>query len=99
MECREEFIRESIFFDVNGLKGDDLRYLVSLFDVKTFPKDEIIFCEGTPRENFLVVIKGEIEISKRKPASKRSLIVLKDGDFLGEGLFFEDSPHSTNAEA
>ena len=98
MESREKFIRENIFFNVNELKGEDLRYLVSLLEVKTFPKGEIVFCQGTPRDNFLIIIKGELEISKKQPAAKRRLTVLREGDFVGEGLFLDDFPHSTNAE-
>jgi aspartate ammonia-lyase len=70
-----------------------------LFQVKTFPKDEILFYEGTPRNNAFAIVKGELEISRKEPTGKRRLIVLKDGDFVGEGLFLEDSSHSTTAQA
>ncbi len=78
---------------------DDLKYMTSLFEVKIFSKDAMLFYEGTPRDNFFIIIKGELEISKRKPAGKRRLIVLRDGDFVGEGMFLDNYPHSTNAEA
>ena len=97
MESKESFVRGNTLF--NELTENELKYAASLFDARTFSKGEILFYEGTPRDRFFVIIKGEMEISKRKPAGKRRLIVLREGDFVGEGLFLDDSAHSTNAEA
>jgi aspartate ammonia-lyase len=94
--CRKYFPK---YFDVNQLKGDDLKYLSSLFEIKTFSKGDVLFYEGTSRETFFIIMKGELEVSKKEPAAKRKLIVLREGDCVVEGLFLDDSPHSTNAEA
>lgn len=97
MKSKTKLIRENILFD--EIKDDDLKYLGSLFEIKIFPKGEILFYEGTPRDKFFLIIKGEVEISKNKAADKRRLIGLSGSDFVGEGLFLDDFPHSTNAEA
>ena len=89
MESKESFVRGNTLF--NELTENELKYAASLFDARTFSKGEILFYEGTPRDRFFVIIKGEMEISKRKPAGKRRLIVLREGDFVGEGLFLDDS--------
>jgi aspartate ammonia-lyase len=96
MESIKDLLSENIIF--KELKDDDLRYMVSLFEIKKFPKGKILFYEGTPRDRFFVIIKGELEISKKKPAGKKGLVVLRDGDFVGEGMFLDESPHSTNVE-
>jgi len=97
MESTEERLRENVLF--SELEVGDLKYLAALFEVRTAPKGETLFYEGTPRDRFFVIIKGDVEISKKKPAGKQRLIVLRGGDCVGEGLFLEDGPHSTNAEA
>jgi CRP-like cAMP-binding protein len=76
-----------------------VKYLASLFEIKVFPKGEILFYEGAPRDKFFLIIKGELEISKNKMADKRRLIRLSSSDFVGEGLFLDNLHHSTDAEA
>ena len=97
MVSTEGLLRGNALF--RELKAGDLAYLGSLFELGRFSKGETFFYEGTPRDRFFVITKGDLEISKMRPAGKQRLIVLSEGDFVGEGLFLDDSPHSTNAEA
>ena len=97
MVSTEGLLRGNALF--RELKAGDLAYLGSLFELGRFSKGETCFYEGTPRDRFFVITKGDLEISKMRPAGKQRLIVLSEGDFVGEGLFLDDSPHSTSAEA
>ena len=97
MESKEAFLRGNSLF--TELKHDDISYLISLFGKVSLSRGEMLFYEGTPREQFFLILQGDLEISRREPAGRKRLIFLREGDFVGEGLFLDDSPHTTSAEA
>jgi len=79
------------------IEGDELDYISNFFEYKEYEKGDFIFLENTKRDSFIVISEGKVEISKNMPASRRKLVELGKGDFLGESMFFEDYQHTTNA--
>jgi aspartate ammonia-lyase len=74
--------------------------LFEKFEVRSFPKGELLFTENTDRRSLWIIFEGEVELIKRTPfgEEKRILIFTKQ-DFLGEGVLMDDSPHATSARA
>ncbi|NOQ25707.1 MAG: aspartate ammonia-lyase [Bacteroidales bacterium] len=67
---------------------------------KEFAKGKLLFEEHGPRKDIFIIFKGEVELFKSIHfGAETRLSYFKKGDFLGEGSWADDSPHSTSARA
>jgi aspartate ammonia-lyase len=84
----------------NGFEEEELEVLVDALQEKTYQKGELLFEENGPRKDIFIIYKGEVELFKTPSfGSETKLSYFKNGDFLGEGSWASDSPHSTSARA
>lgn len=60
---------------------------------------EVLFREGDPGNEMYLIRSGRIEISAFAAGVKKTLAVLKEGDFIGEMAFIDGSPRSATATA
>jgi CRP/FNR family transcriptional regulator, cyclic AMP receptor protein len=68
--------------------------------VHMIDQGKIIFSEGDPATEMYIIIKGEVEISKRTSLeTSKTLIVLKEGDIFGEMAIIEKKTRSATAIA
>jgi aspartate ammonia-lyase len=92
------FLRRIELF--RGLDEAELSMLASCARLKSYSPGEFLFRENGPREDIFIIYEGEAELLKSGPYGDESrLSVFGKGDFLGEGPWAEDSPHSTSARA
>jgi aspartate ammonia-lyase len=95
---KNTFIKDIELF--KGLSEDELEVLVQNLEQKEFIKGELLFEEHGPRKDIFIIYKGEVELFKSIHfGSETRLSYFKKGDFLGEGSWADDSPHSTSARA
>ena len=80
------------------LAEDERRQLLQYLRRRVLLKGRFLFEENNPREEMFLIESGEVELVKndRFRGSKR-VYAFGAGDFLGEGAFFDDQPHSTTA--
>ena len=80
------------------LDETELTALLHYLRRKTLATGRFLFEENARREEMFLLESGEVELIKndRFRGSKR-VYVFGPGDFLGEGAFFDDQPHSTTA--
>ncbi|NOZ14193.1 MAG: aspartate ammonia-lyase [Acidobacteria bacterium] len=97
MKERKELLKATVLFE--KLNEEELEKIAACFTAKKFSPKEVLFREHSPRNRFMVVMEGEVEISKRVHAGKEVLAVLSKGDFLGEAIFLDDTVHSATATA
>jgi aspartate ammonia-lyase len=72
--------------------------LSSAFVFTKMKRDSLLFAENTPRKNLYIIYEGEVELFKKTSfGEEKRLGVFSKYDFLGEGSFIDDSPHSTSA--
>jgi CRP-like cAMP-binding protein len=64
---------------------------------KNYPANTIIFCEFEPGNDFYLIQKGKVRISKVVGETEKTLDVLKDGDIFGEMAILEEQPRSATA--
>lgn len=64
---------------------------------KVFKEGEILFEEGDPGNEMYLIRSGKIEISAKAAGMKKTLAVLKEGDFVGEMAIIDGSPRSATA--
>ncbi len=84
----------------NGLSEDEYQMLTCCVDSKQFKPNELLFRENGPRESIFIIYEGEVELYKSNPYGvELKLTHFGKGDFLGEGSWATDSPHSTSARA
>jgi aspartate ammonia-lyase len=84
-----------LFQDIND---NEIEFISSFFSLSEVKSNTLLFAENTPRKNFYIIVEGEVELFKKTPfGEERRLGVFTKYDFLGEGSFIDDSPHSTNA--
>ncbi len=93
------FLKEVELF--RGLDENEYRVLCSSLEERRVSKAEFLFRENTPRTDIFIIFHGEIELFKKTPSggAEKKLTIFGRGDFLGEGSWANDSPHSTSARA
>lgn len=92
------FIKEIELF--KGLSEKEFEVLAENIVEKKYKKGELLFEENGPRKDIFIIYKGEVELFKSVHfGAETRLSYFSKGDFLGEGSWANDSPHSTSARA
>ncbi len=93
-----QFIREIEL--LRGLDDEEFKVLSGCFIEKHYPTDALLFAENEPRQEIFIIYKGEVVLYKTTTlGQEKRLAHFSSGDFLGEGSWADDSPHSTSARA
>jgi CRP-like cAMP-binding protein len=66
---------------------------------RAYKKDDMIFAEGEPGEEFFIIKSGSVKITKITNNSEILLAVLKAGDIFGEMALLESKPRTACAIA
>lgn len=82
------------------LDGKQLEALAESVREVSFEKGDLLFWENGPREEFFIILEGQVDLFKTSPyGAEVKLAQFHTGDFLGEGSWMADSTHSTTARA
>ncbi len=91
-----EFLKKIELF--RGLTDDEYQMLMCCVEVKTYRAYQFLFRENGRRENIFIIYEGEVELFKSNPYGvEMKLTYFSKGDFLGEGSWDTETPHSTSA--
>lgn len=83
-----------------GLNEDEFKGLAKSVKERRYKVDDLLFRENGPREDIFIIYDGSVELFKSNPYGVEvRLTLFGKGDFLGEGSWANDSPHSTSARA
>lgn len=100
MELNETLLflkRIELFRDLNE---NELKELSKSVKEKKYVPNDLLFRENGPREDIFIIYIGEVELFKSNTYGVETRLTLfGKGDFLGEGSWANDSPHSTTARA
>ncbi|MDH4262006.1 MAG: Crp/Fnr family transcriptional regulator [Spirochaetia bacterium] len=66
---------------------------------KEFQPGEMIFCEFEPGDDFYLIQKGKVKISKIVKDTEKTMDILEAGDIFGEMAILEEQPRSASATA
>lgn len=84
----------------NGLTDDEFDVLIKNMEKKSFKTGELLFEQNGPRKDIFIIFSGQVELFKTIHfGAETKLSYFTRGDFLGEGSWASDSPHSTSARA
>lgn len=93
-----DFLKKIELF--RGLTDDEYTSLTPCIKEKTYKPNELLFRENGARESIFIIYKGTVELFKSNSFGvELKLTYFSKGDFLGEGSWASDSPHSTSARA
>ncbi len=88
-------LRKVNFFANVGL--DRIDGIVSRFFAYDLPRGKIVIKEGSVGEALYIIKLGECEVFKKKGwFGKKTLAILKEGDFAGEMSLVSDEPTSAS---
>jgi len=100
MELNETLLflkKIELFRDLNE---DEFKELTKSVREKKYVVNDLLFREGGSREDIFIIYSGEVELFKSNTYGVETRLTLfGKGDFLGEGSWANDSPHSTSARA
>jgi two-component system sensor histidine kinase VicK len=75
-----------------GLKGEGLEHLRAVACQRFYPPDAVVVREEEVGQSFFVILKGEVEVTKRLEGQARRLLQRhSSGDFFGEMALIEAS--------
>ncbi len=79
------------------LNEQELQLFLEHIQVKTYPKEALICCEGDTGDSLFIISHGEVAVSRQMPSGKEVWVRnLKEGDFCGEfGFFTDQKRHAT----
>lgn len=79
---------------------DELDKIAGIVELKTYPKDTVLFEENYERSKIRLIYKGKVELFKKTAFGEIiPITVFDEYDFIGEGAIVDDSPHSTSAKS
>lgn len=92
---REFISRVALFSD---LSDDERDLIADSVETEEYKPGHLLFEENSPRRNLYIIYSGEVELFKKTPfGEEKRLAFFHDRDFLGEGAFMDDYPHSASA--
>lgn len=84
----------------NSLSDEEFKILAENINEKKYGKGKLLFEENGPRKDIFIIYSGEVELFKTIHFGvEKKLSYFSKGDFLGEGSWANDTPHSTSARA
>lgn len=93
-----DFLKKIELF--RGLNEEEFELLTTFIEQRDIKANGFLFKENGPRESIFIIYKGEVELFKGNSYGvELKLTRFGIGDFLGEGSWASDSPHSTSARA
>ncbi|XP_075606284.1 cGMP-dependent protein kinase 2-like isoform X2 [Balearica regulorum gibbericeps] len=73
--------------------------LLDAMEECTFPPGHVIIHEGDEAENFYIILKGEVRVSRGVHGRQRLVRVLRAGEHFGERALLRNTPRTASCQA
>ncbi len=92
-----DFIKNVELF--KNLEKVEIEKLIGFIKIENIAKGNYLFKQNTPRENLFMIFEGAVDLVKATPfGTEKKLNKFSKFDFLGEGSFMDNYPHSTSGK-
>ena len=78
------------------LSEEDLERLYRMAETVSIPAGQLVLREGDPGDSLYVVLKGDLEVTKRQGGQDVLLALYDPGQFFGEMALLEQAPRSAS---
>lgn len=94
----KELLKKTPLF--SGLADEDLGALSEIVGNRSATRSEVLFYQGDPGDEFLVLVEGSVKVELMNPDGKElTLTILTPYQFLGELALLDDVPRSATVVA
>ena len=104
-EVLPKLVKIQLFSDFNIDDENDCRILRAVYDsmvIENYQKGDVIIEEGKIGDDFYILYKGEVHISRRTPAGDKIALADLSSDmniFFGETALISDDPRTATVQA
>jgi HEAT repeat protein len=82
-----------------GLDPEDLERIATLFTERRYDTGELIFAWGAEGDEMLIIVEGEVTVSRPQKGSEIPLRTVRSGDYVGELSLLRGQPRTANVTA
>ncbi|MFZ5878957.1 MAG: cyclic nucleotide-binding domain-containing protein [Chloroflexota bacterium] len=83
----------------NGFNEDNLKDIAGRFSDVEYAEGEVIFEQGSKAEAFFLIVKGRVNIVRKKDGREHTLAYLVNNDYFGEMALVSRRPRSATVTA
>ena len=94
-----EYNVEQVYNVVGDLPAGDVGAIVGRLNVSRVEAGSVIGRQGAPADKFVIVLEGEVEITRVGDGEPERVMTLGPGDFFGEVAILRDTPRSATLTA
>ena len=104
-EVLPKLVKIQLFSDFNIDNENDCRILRAVYDsmvIENYQKGDVIIEEGKIGDDFYILYKGEVHISRKTPAGDKIALADLSSDmniFFGETALISDDPRTATVQA
>ncbi len=85
---------------LSNLRTDEIEYIAGLMETRNYHESEIIFEEGTPGNEFFIILSGSVLVRKKDNLGKEhQLTTISGGECFGEMALIDEKPRSAGVRA
>jgi uncharacterized protein YhbP (UPF0306 family) len=94
-----EYHVEEVYNVVGDLPAGEVGAIVGRLATSRVEAGEVIGRQGAPADKFVIVVEGEVEVTRATDGEPERVMVLGAGDFFGEVAILNDTPRSATLTA
>jgi HEAT repeat protein len=82
-----------------GIDPEDLERIATLFTERRYDTGELIYAWGAEGDEMLIIVEGEVTVSRPQDASEGHIRTFRSGDYVGELSLLRGQPRTANVTA
>jgi uncharacterized protein YhbP (UPF0306 family) len=94
-----EYNVEHVYNVVSELPVEDTGLIAGKLHRVDVPAGEVIARQGAPADKFVIVVEGEVAVTREADGEQQQVTTLGPGDFFGEIAIIQDAPRSATLSA
>jgi uncharacterized pyridoxamine 5'-phosphate oxidase family protein len=94
-----EYKVEQVYNVLSGLPPGDVGAIVGRLSQSRVEAGSVIARQGAPADKFVIVVEGEVDVTRAGDGEPEEVMTLRPGDFFGEVAVLRDTPRSATLTA
>jgi HEAT repeat protein len=82
-----------------GIDPEDLERIATLFTERRYDTGELIYAWGAEGDEMLIIVEGEVTVSRPQEGSPGPIRTVRSGDYVGELSLLRGQPRTANVTA